>query len=91
MPGIFTLGSKGVSYLEPEDGKRYTVGGPKAIINVGSVGQPRDGDKRLSYVLFDGRNVTFVRLEYDVEEAAAKIRAVPELPDYLADRLALGL
>lgn len=62
----------------------------RVIINVGSVGQPRDGDKRLSYALFDGRNVTFVRLEYDVEAAAAAIRAVPDLPDYLADRLGLG-
>jgi diadenosine tetraphosphatase ApaH/serine/threonine PP2A family protein phosphatase len=62
----------------------------RAIVNVGSVGQPRDGDPRLSYVLFDGRNVTFVRLEYDVETAMEAIRAVPELPDYLADRLAVG-
>lgn len=62
----------------------------RALVNVGSVGQPRDGDPRLSYVLFDGRNLTFVRLEYDVEQAAAAIRAVAELPEYLADRLAVG-
>ena len=62
----------------------------RAIVNAGSVGQPRDGDPRASYVIFDGRNVTFVRLEYDVERAMADIRAVPELPDYLAERLALG-
>jgi len=54
------------------------------------VGQPRDGDNRLSYVVFDGQRVTFVRLDYDYEMAAALIREVPELPDYLADRLALG-
>jgi len=62
----------------------------RAIINVGSVGQPRDGDPRLSYALFDGKELTFVRLEYDVEAAAAAIRAVSELPDYLAERLAVG-
>ncbi|MEW6072076.1 MAG: metallophosphoesterase family protein [Planctomycetota bacterium] len=62
----------------------------RVIINVGAIGQPRDGDPRLSYVLFDGRHVTFVRLEYDVEAAAAAIRAVPELPGYLADRLYAG-
>lgn len=62
----------------------------RCIVNVGSIGQPRDGDRRLSYVLFDGRNVTFVRLEYDWESAAEAIRRVPELPDYLADRLAVG-
>lgn len=60
------------------------------IVNVGSVGQPRDGDPRLSYVLFDGRFVTFVRLEYAVAEAAEAIRAVDALPDFLADRLSVG-
>ncbi len=62
----------------------------RVIINVGSVGQPRDGDNRLSYVLFDGRNITFIRLAYDIETAQRAIRAVSELPDYLADRLAVG-
>jgi diadenosine tetraphosphatase ApaH/serine/threonine PP2A family protein phosphatase len=62
----------------------------RAIVNVGSVGQPRDGDPRLSYVIFDGRTITFVRLEYDHAAAAASIRAVKELPEYLAQRLALG-
>lgn len=62
----------------------------RAIVNVGSVGQPRDGDPRLSYALFDGDRVTFVRLEYDIPAAAAAIRAVPELPEYLAERLAIG-
>lgn len=62
----------------------------RAIVNVGSVGQPRDGDPRLSYVLYDGQNVTFVRIEYDHEAAADAIRAVDELPAFLADRLAAG-
>lgn len=64
--------------------------GNRAIVNVGSVGQPRDGDPRLSYVLFDGRNVTFVRVEYDHASAAAAIQAVDELPEFLAERLAKG-
>jgi diadenosine tetraphosphatase ApaH/serine/threonine PP2A family protein phosphatase len=64
--------------------------GHRAIVNVGSVGQPRDGDPRLSYVLFDGRTVEFIRLEYDHAAAAQRIRAVEALPDYLADRLAVG-
>ncbi|MDZ4774968.1 MAG: metallophosphoesterase family protein [Planctomycetota bacterium] len=62
----------------------------RAIVNVGSVGQPRDGDPRLSYVMFDGHAITFVRLAYDHARAAASIRAVKELPEYLAERLALG-
>jgi diadenosine tetraphosphatase ApaH/serine/threonine PP2A family protein phosphatase len=64
--------------------------GARVIVNVGSVGQPRDGDNRLSYALFDGRNVTFVRLEYDHRRAAEAIRAEAALPQYLADRLAVG-
>jgi diadenosine tetraphosphatase ApaH/serine/threonine PP2A family protein phosphatase len=63
----------------------------KVIVNVGSVGQPRDGDARLSYVVWDGQSVTFVRLDYDVAAAQAAIRAVPALPDYLAERLEKGL
>ena len=62
----------------------------RALVNIGSVGQPRDGDPRLSYVVFDGQNLTFVRLDYPVEAAQERIRAVPELPDYLAERLAKG-
>jgi len=60
------------------------------IVNVGSVGQPRDGDARLSYVLFDGARITFIRLEYDWQAAAQAIRTVPELPEFLADRLEVG-
>lgn len=60
------------------------------IVNVGSIGQPRDGDSRLSYVIFDGANITFVRLEYDWRAAAEAIRSVPELPEFLADRLKDG-
>ena len=64
--------------------------GPRALVNVGSVGQPRDGDTRLSYALYDAGELTFVRLEYDVEAAQAAIRSVSALPEYLADRLGKG-
>lgn len=62
----------------------------RAIVNVGSVGQPRDGDPRLCYALFDGAHVTFVRLEYDVAAAQRDIRAESALPAYLAERLSVG-
>lgn len=62
----------------------------KVIVNVGSVGQPRDGDPRLSYVLFDGEAITFRRVEYDIDRAADAIRAVDDLPDFLAERLGAG-
>jgi diadenosine tetraphosphatase ApaH/serine/threonine PP2A family protein phosphatase len=67
-----------------------TAPGARAIVNVGSVGQPRDGDPRLSYVMYDGETVSFVRLEYDHAAAAAAIRAVEALPDFLAERLFAG-
>jgi diadenosine tetraphosphatase ApaH/serine/threonine PP2A family protein phosphatase len=57
-------------------------------LNPGSIGQPRDRDPRLSFGIFDGENKTFeiVRLPYDNEKAAQKIRKAG-LPAFLADRL----
>jgi predicted phosphodiesterase len=71
LPGILKL----------EKNKRY-------ILNPGSVGQPRDRDPRLSFGIYDDIERTFevVRLEYDNEKAAQKIRQAG-LPKYLADRL----
>jgi diadenosine tetraphosphatase ApaH/serine/threonine PP2A family protein phosphatase len=68
--------------LDPE--RRY-------IINVGSVGQPRDHDPRACFVLFHESSgvIEFVRVEYDIEAAQAKIRAA-QLPEVLAARLATG-
>lgn len=65
--------------------------GRKYFINVGSVGQPRDGDARASYVIYDvqQRKVEFRRLEYDVAAAQAKVLKAG-LPKRLSDRLALG-
>jgi diadenosine tetraphosphatase ApaH/serine/threonine PP2A family protein phosphatase len=63
----------------------------KAIINVGSVGQPRDDDPRAAYAVYDAEAQTceIRRVEYDIERAQAKIRKAG-LPDVLAARLALG-
>ncbi len=62
----------------------------KALINVGSVGQPRDRDPRASYVVVDDEAVRFVRVEYDVESVMEKVFAVGELDDYLGTRLKEG-
>jgi len=58
---------------------------------VGSVGQPRDGDARAMYALFDDttRHITFHRVAYDHGTAAASIRAAG-LPAFYADRLESG-
>ena len=64
----------------------------RCLVNVGSVGQPRDEDHRTGWVLFDSdaRTVKIERLEYDIDRAAASIRAA-DLPKVLADRLYLGV
>jgi diadenosine tetraphosphatase ApaH/serine/threonine PP2A family protein phosphatase len=64
--------------------------GRKTIVNVGSVGQPRDGDPRACYVTVDGWDVTFHRIAYDVETTVAKIYEIPELDNFLGDRLREG-
>jgi diadenosine tetraphosphatase ApaH/serine/threonine PP2A family protein phosphatase len=75
----------------PSDiGGTYDTRGAPCIVNVGSVGQPRDGDTRASYALFDGQVVTFRRVEYDVEAAARDILATRALPPVLAQRLVEG-
>jgi predicted phosphodiesterase len=63
----------------------------KVLINVGSVGQPRDGSPKASYVLFkpERRTVQFRRVRYDIEKARQKILDVG-LPKHLGDRLRIG-
>ena len=66
----------------------------RAIVNPGSVGQPRDGDWRASYLLYDSDAgdagaLEHRRVEYDIAAAQGKIRAAG-LPESLADRLARG-
>jgi len=68
---------------------RFRVAGQKAYVSVGSVGQPRDGDPRASWVLFDGETVEYRRVPYDHAEAMRRIAAAG-LPGYLAERLAHG-
>jgi diadenosine tetraphosphatase ApaH/serine/threonine PP2A family protein phosphatase len=65
--------------------------GAKYLINPGSVGQPRDGDWRAAFALFDSdrRTVTFHRVPYDLARCQQRIRAAG-LPERLAGRLALG-
>lgn len=65
--------------------------GVKYFINVGSVGQPRDGDWRASYAVYDTemQTVSIRRLEYDLRTTQQKIREAG-LPGILAERLSLG-
>ncbi len=66
--------------------------GDKRIINVGSVGQPRDKNPKLSFGIFNTESLDYenIRLAYDVEKTAEKIYT-EGLPSELAERLVYGL
>jgi diadenosine tetraphosphatase ApaH/serine/threonine PP2A family protein phosphatase len=90
VPGAWSLGSSGPEHhpdavrLPQERGRRY-------IVNVGSVGQPRDRDPRAAYAIWDAEagQVEIRRVTYDVSTAQRKI-VDAGLPRFLADRLAAG-
>lgn len=88
LPGIFVERE----FYSPDDVEMvYKVADKqKVLVNVGSVGQPRDRDARACYALVEPRTIRFVRVPYDVEQTAAKVRQVPDLDDYLAARLKDG-
>ena len=91
VPGVFVDDPYFESPDElPEQGVYEIAEDDKVIINVGSVGQPRDRDPRTAYGVIDEGRVEFVRLEYDVERTVDKILRTPELDDFLGHRLFEG-
>jgi diadenosine tetraphosphatase ApaH/serine/threonine PP2A family protein phosphatase len=91
VPAVWSLGSSGPDYARGDvdvaldAGRRY-------IVNVGSVGQPRDHDPRAAYAIWDleERRVSVRRIAYDIASARARIEAAG-LPQFLAERLSSGL
>ena len=75
----------------PRTARRSISRATRSLLNPGSVGQPRDGDPRAAYLVFDDElgRVTWHRVAYDIEPVQAAIRAAG-LPGRLADRLAIG-
>ncbi len=108
VPGVFTDEPDFYSPNELGEERCYIFReDEKAIVNVGSVGQPRDFDPRASYVVIYGAGeavvdrpgfkpnaplglVEFVRIEYDINATASKIKSNPQLSDWLGDRLFEG-
>lgn len=91
VPGVFTDESEFYSPNELSGDQTYSfTEGEKAVINVGSVGQPRDHDPRASYAILHEDRVQFIRVEYDIAKTADMIHAIPELHDWLGDRLFEG-
>lgn len=82
VPGIFTdqRGAEGYQFTTPEETDHlHILDDRKTLINVGSVGQPRDGDWRACYVLMDRKAIYFRKVPYDRETTLQKIKRVPEL------------
>ncbi|MBB3204434.1 putative phosphodiesterase [Rhodopirellula rubra] len=90
LPGVFTTSCE---FISPEEcDNTYTLGSTKLLINVGSVGQPRDENNRSCYLILDtdSNTITYRRVEYDIEATASKIYNEPDLDNALGDRLKRG-
>jgi predicted phosphodiesterase len=88
VPGVFT---ESLQFFSPEEiNHQYRLSDERAMFNVGSVGQPRDGDYRSCYVVLDDDLVTYRRVDYPVEQTIKKIYETPELDNFLGDRLREG-
>ncbi|MEX2177012.1 MAG: metallophosphoesterase family protein [Pirellulaceae bacterium] len=88
VPGVFTEDGR---FLSPDEiAGRFPLPAHKIMVNVGSVGQPRDGDARACYVILTDDQIEFRRVQYAVQTTMAKIYAIPELDPFLADRLQDG-
>ncbi len=93
VPAIY-LGPAGKSPatgVRPQTDEVFSLGERRLIVNPGSVGQPRDGDPRASYLLLDleSKEGRFRRVEYDVEATQRRMQAAG-LPYSLWARLAVG-
>ena len=64
--------------------------GRKYFLNVGSTGQPRDGDNRACYAVLEDEQITWHRVPYDFRATMDKIQRTGVLSDMLARRLAVG-
>jgi diadenosine tetraphosphatase ApaH/serine/threonine PP2A family protein phosphatase len=88
VPGVFVPQP---DFYSPEDlGGEYRITEEKAIINVGSVGQPRDHDPRASFAILHPDRVEFVRVPYDVNATVEKVRSIDALDNFLGQRLLEG-
>lgn len=89
IPGVIERGGR---FMPPEALEHSTLKlyGRKAIINVGSVGQPRDGNPKACYLILDRDSAAYRRVEYDAEETCRRILSFRELDPFLGQRLLAG-
>lgn len=85
------IGETGAEFQTPKLGVPLSLNAERMIINPGGVGQPRDGDPRASYAIYNSEpeTVTHYRVEYDVETTQNKMRK-HQLPEFLIERLEFG-
>ena len=89
VPAIIT---ESLDYIEPGDCEGvYAYQGEKLIINVGSVGQPRDGNSRACYVEVAGNEIRYHRVRYRCATTMLKIKKTGELHEALGARLLSGV
>jgi predicted phosphodiesterase len=92
IPIAFVEQDGRIDVVGPGHGSELELRGRRALLNPGSVGQPRDGDPDASYAIFDpgeGR-ISWHRVAYDIGSVQAAMRSVG-LPGGLAARLSVGL
>ena len=89
LPGVFAGPAAFLSAGQLHNEFRVRKG-EKAIINVGSVGQPRDRNPKACYATFDGELVQYHRLAYNVRKTRDKVLAAKGLPDWCGLRLLKG-
>ncbi len=91
VPVVFTEVDGRMRTLMPRAGNTVALGEGRMLLNPGSVGQPRDGDPRASYLVLDpdAGTATWGRIAYDIEAVRTAMTAAG-LPARLADRLLVG-
>lgn len=95
VPGVFVPDPD--FYSPDELGGKFQIPEERVLINVGSVGQPRDRNPKASFAILYPPEansplgwVEFIRLEYDIEKTVAKVKAIDELDNFLGARLLDG-
>ena len=88
-PGVFTADRCFLPASDLDSGYDVSDGG-KYLVNVGSVGQPRDRDPRACYTVFSGDAVYFRRVAYDIDEVAMRVQKHEALDKRFAERLFRG-
>jgi len=90
-PAVFELARGHCVKLDFRDGELIELDDRRLILNPGSVGQPRDGDPRASYSIYDieAATLSLHRVEYDIQLTQSRMRAAG-LPEVLARRLSYG-